>query len=92
MPIQEGDLKTLKEFISHKRPDLIVVGAESRECLSIVDEFRELLGELEQEDEVGVVPVELLDPNVARIYSKTNRAKVEGGGGERERERERERF
>ena len=23
-----------------------------------------------------MVPVELLDPNVARIYSKTNRAKV----------------
>ena len=55
---------------------MIVVGAESRECLSIVDEFRECLTELEQETDVGVVRVELMDPNVARIYSKTNRAAV----------------
>ena len=59
-----------------KRPDLIVVGAESRESLSIIDEFKECLTELDTEEDVGVVPVELMDPNVARIYSKTNRAKV----------------
>ena len=69
-------MKNFKEFVSRKRPDLVVVGAESRECLSIVDEFRECLTELEQEEDVGVVPVELMDPNVARIYSKTSRATV----------------
>ena len=74
--MQEGDLKNFKEFVSRQRPELIVVGAESRESLSIIDEFRECLTELEQEEDVGVVPVELMDPNVARIYSKTNRAKV----------------
>ena len=73
---QEGDLKNFKEFVANKKPELIVVGAESRESLSIIDEFRECLTELEQEEDVGVVPVELVDPNVARIYSKTNRARV----------------
>ena len=63
--------------MSRKRPEIVVVGAESRESLSIADEFRECLRELEAEDdEIPVVPVELMDPNVARIYSKTNRAKV----------------
>ena len=76
MHTQEADLKNFKEFVSRKRPELIVVGAESRESLSIIDEFRECLTELEQEEDVGVVPVELLDPTVARIYSKTSRAKV----------------
>ena len=62
--------------MSRKRPNIIVVGAESRESLSIIEEFRECLTELEQEEDVSVVPVELLDPNIARIYSKTNRARV----------------
>ena len=38
---QEGDLKNFKEFVSNKKPELIIVGAESRESLSIIDEFRD---------------------------------------------------
>jgi len=55
----------------------------------LVDEFKLCLTELEQEEDLTVVPVELLDPNVARIYSKSRRARVGvwvggwgcGGGG-----------
>ena len=41
-----------------------------------MEEFRLCLTELEQEEDLPVVPVELLDPNVARIYSKSRRARV----------------
>lgn len=47
-----------------------------REALTLVEEFRLCLTELEQEEDLPVVPVELLDPNVARIYSKSRRARV----------------
>ena len=42
----------------------------------LVDEFKLCLTELDQEEDLTVVPVELLDPNVARIYSKSRRARV----------------
>ena len=47
-----------------------------REALTLVEEFRLCLTELEQEEDLPVVPVELLDHNVARIYSKSRRARV----------------
>ena len=47
-----------------------------REAVTIVEEFKLCLTELEQEESMGMVPLELMDPNVARIYSKSRRAKV----------------
>ena len=73
---KEADLETFKNFVGQKHPDLIVVTAESREAMSIVDEFRDCLTELEQEEDLPVVPVEMMDLNIARIYSKSHRAKV----------------
>ncbi len=70
------DLRTLKRFIIRKRPDLIVVAAESRECLNIQQDFMECVGEADREEEVGVAPVELVDPCVAKIFAKTQRAQV----------------
>lgn len=71
-----NDLQSFKKFVSKKRPDVIVVAAESRECTSIVDEFKQCLEELYSEEDFIIVPVELMDPNVARIFSKTAGARV----------------
>lgn len=73
---KEKDLRSFKRFVAKKRPDVIVVSAESRECSSIVDEFKECLEELESEEDMSMIPVELMDPNIARIFSKTSRAQV----------------
>lgn len=42
----------------------------------IVDDLHGALEELEGEEGVPVVPVELVNSNVAKIYSKSPRAKV----------------
>ncbi len=70
------DLRSFKQFLIRKRPDSIVVAAESRECLNIQQDFKDCVEEADREDDVGMVPVELLDPCLAKIYSKTQRAHV----------------
>lgn len=42
----------------------------------LVDDLHNALVELEGEEGVPVVPVELVNPNVAKIFSKSPRAKV----------------
>ncbi len=58
--------------------DVIIMMSWYREAVIIVDEFRQCLAELDQEEAVPLVPVELMDPNVARIYSKAKRGQVSG--------------
>lgn len=48
----------------------------SRDALMLVDDLHNALVELEGEEGVPVVPVELVNPNVAKIFSKSPRAKV----------------
>ena len=47
-----------------------------RDALSLADDLQGALVELEGEEGVPVVPVELADPNIAKIFSKSARAKV----------------
>ena len=46
-----------------------------RQAFGIVDDFKSCISEIEFDDDT-LVPVELMDPNVAGIYSKSSRAKV----------------
>lgn len=73
---KEEDLKRFKSFVEKYRPDAIAVSAETKDSLSLVDEIKECLGELEQEEDLSPVPVELMDPNISRIFSKSRRGKV----------------
>ena len=73
---KEEDLKKVKDFVDKHHPDLIVLSAETRDSLSLVEEIKECLVELEQEEDLPVVPVELIDYNVANIFSKSRRGKV----------------
>ena len=73
---KEEDMKAVKEFISKHVPDAVVISAESRESLSLVEEIKEAMGELEQETDFFPVPVEVMDASVAHVYSKSQRAKV----------------
>lgn len=74
---KEEDLKKLKTFVEKHRPDVIVVSAETRDSLMLVEEIRECLGVLSQEEEeLPPVPVELIIPDVARLFSKSRRGMV----------------
>ena len=73
---KEEDMTRLKEFIDKHRPEAIVLSAETRDSLSLAEEIKECLGQLEMEEEFPPVPVELMDTNVAHIFSKSRRGKV----------------
>ena len=47
-----------------------------RDALALADDLTNALVELEGEEGVPVVPVELVSPDVAKIFSKSPRAKV----------------
>lgn len=73
---KEEDLKKLKEFIDKHRPDTVVVSAETRDSMSLVEEVKEVIGMLGQEEDMTAIPVELMDPNLAYVFSKSRNARV----------------
>lgn len=70
------DLKRVKDFIDKHRPDAVVLSAETRDSLSLAEEIKEVIVELGQEEDMPAIPVELMDPNLAYIFSKSRNAKV----------------
>ena len=70
------DLKRLKDFIDKHRPDAVVLSAEARDSLSLAEEIKEVIVELGQEEDMPAIPVELMDPNLAYIFSKSRNARV----------------
>lgn len=72
---KEEDMKTIRNFLNQRRPDVIVVAAESLEATHIMEDLKSCVLELEQEENFPSVPIELMDPNVARIFSNSRRGK-----------------
>ncbi|KAL8562544.1 hypothetical protein ACOMHN_045809 [Nucella lapillus] len=75
--LKEKDLKKLKEFILNKKPHVIAVTSESRTSAMLVDDIKEILAELEQEEQIAPISVELVDNEVAMIYENSTKAKME---------------
>lgn len=73
---KEEDLEKLKNFIKKNQPQVIAVSSESRDSVSLVQEIQELVNELSQEDDLPPAPVELVLPDVARLFSKSKRGRV----------------
>ncbi|KAK2574192.1 Transcription elongation factor SPT6 [Acropora cervicornis] len=74
---KEKDLTTLKQFILKKRPQVIVVAAECREAMAVVDDMKMCIAELEQENQIPSIPVEALDGEVARVFMGSPRSENE---------------
>lgn len=49
-----------------------------RDAFSVADDLKACLSEIEFEKNASYPPVELIDPNVARIFAKSYRSKVKG--------------
>ncbi|XP_019848744.1 PREDICTED: transcription elongation factor SPT6-like [Amphimedon queenslandica] len=71
---KEEETRKLRQTMEKRKPDVVVVAASSRQALSVIDELKTCLVEAD-----GVAPptIELMDPNISEIYSKSNRAKEE---------------
>ena len=67
-------MDNLKEFISSKHPHVIGVGTTSREALSVVEDIKEVVNELEQESEMSPINVELIDIDLATVYMNSAKA------------------
>ncbi|CAG5108685.1 Similar to Spt6: Transcription elongation factor SPT6 (Drosophila melanogaster) [Cotesia congregata] len=75
--LKESDLLCLKNFIGKFKPHVIVVSGASRDAQTIVNEVRECLTTLSDEEQYPAIQVEICDPNVAKVYSLSNRGVAE---------------
>ncbi|XP_020627478.1 transcription elongation factor SPT6-like [Orbicella faveolata] len=74
---KEKDMQTLKQFILKKRPQVVVVSAECRETVAVVDDIKMCISELEQENQIPTISVEALDGEVARVFMSSPRSENE---------------
>lgn len=66
----------MKQFILKKRPQVVVVAAECREAVAVVDDMKMCISELEQENQIPSISVEALDGEVARVFMSSPRSEV----------------
>lgn len=74
---KEKDMQRLKQFILKKRPQVVVVAAEFRATVSVIDDVKMCIAELEQENQIPTISVEALDGEVARVFMSSPRAENE---------------
>lgn len=71
------DLDNLKDFISNKHPHVVSVSATSREALSIIEDVKEVVTELEQESQMAPISVELIDTELATVFMNSAKAQAD---------------
>ncbi|XP_065201238.1 transcription elongation factor SPT6 [Planococcus citri] len=69
--MKEADLKALRNFILTKKPHVICVGAESRDALMIIQDVKEQVALLVEDEQFPQIPVEVLDNDLAKIYANS---------------------
>ena len=73
---QEKDLEKIKDFLSAKKPHVVAVAATSREVLMVMEDIKAVLTELEQEEQMPPINVELVDNELAMVYSNCKKSEV----------------
>ena len=74
------ELKDIENFIINKMPNVIVVASENKDALIIIEDIKNILKKLEENKEkIGQINVELVDNEMAKIFSSTNSAEQEFG-------------
>lgn len=72
--MKEADLLSLKNWIRNKKPHVIVIGGESRDSIMIQQDLKEIVKELMDEEQFPNVAVEIVENELAKIYSNSNRS------------------
>ncbi|XP_017852674.1 transcription elongation factor SPT6 isoform X2 [Drosophila busckii] len=68
-----ADLRKLSDFIKTKKPHVIVIGAESRDAQLIQTDIREILKDLESQEQFPTIEVEIIDNELAKIYANSKK-------------------
>ncbi|XP_039266664.1 transcription elongation factor SPT6-like isoform X1 [Styela clava] len=74
---KEKDLDNIKNFITKRKPHVIVIGAEDRYALMLQEDIKECVTELEQEGSIPAISVELMDNELAAVYAATKRSETD---------------
>ena len=67
--MKEAEVQRFKDLVMRRRPHVVVVGGESKEAMKIVELFKEILNNLEEQEQFPKIRVELLDNTLATVYS-----------------------
>ena len=74
------DMKKLEEMIISKKPNVIVVSAENKDALVIVDELKIMLQKMiESNEQLGEISVELVDNEMAKLFESSKVSEQEFG-------------
>ncbi|XP_044574909.1 transcription elongation factor SPT6 isoform X1 [Cotesia glomerata] len=74
---KEADLLAIRNFIRKNKPHVIVIGGESREAMMISADIKESLTILAEEEQYPAISVEILDNDLAKLYSASEKGKAE---------------
>jgi len=74
--LQLADLLAIKNLIRARKPHAIVIGGESRDALMIQEDLREIIQDLIIEDSFPDISVEIVDNQLAKVYSSSLKAEV----------------
>ncbi|XP_015115657.1 transcription elongation factor SPT6 isoform X1 [Diachasma alloeum] len=75
--MKEADLLAIRNFIATKKPHVVVVGGESREALMVVNDIKECITALVEEEQFPAISVEVGDNDLAKIYANSNKGTAE---------------
>ncbi|CAK9834481.1 Transcription elongation factor SPT6 [Anthophora retusa] len=71
--MKEADLLGVKNFLSTKKPHVVVISGESREAMMIAADVKECIASLVEEEQFPNIQVEICDNELAKIYSNSNK-------------------
>ena len=74
---KRDDMEKLFKLIVKKRPHVIAIGAENKDALFVIEELKKELEKVEKEKQIGMIGVELVDNDLAKLYASTNLADAE---------------
>ncbi|XP_052133580.1 transcription elongation factor SPT6 [Frankliniella occidentalis] len=74
---KEADLTALRYFISTKKPHVIAVGGESRDALMIIQDLKNVVKDLVEDDQFPSINVEIVDNDLAKIFANSIKAENE---------------
>lgn len=74
---KERDLKLLRNFIFKKKPHVVAVSGESREALMLIDDLKEIVKTIVEDEQWPSINVELVDNNLAKVFANSTLAENE---------------
>ncbi|KAG8195803.1 hypothetical protein JTE90_004806 [Oedothorax gibbosus] len=75
--LKENDLEQLKDMILAKKPHVVVVAAESREATMIVEDVKQVINELVDNEGFPPINVELMENELGVLYMNSKKGEAD---------------